>query len=155
MLAPSAASAYLTVMALAQRSGYKPSSPKFFEILRWKQVQSKQGHRSLAIGTAVKQAETWEGLTEEQICKRIVKDKPNYKRLVGMLPKVIGVTRAIMAAAIDAKALSDKDLIIATPTLEELGLLQVQDVKNAWDKAVKNAEDSRAANIAASAALLG
>ena len=137
-----------TVMALAQRSGYKPSSPKFFEILRWKQVQSKQGHRSLAIGTAVKQAETWEGLTEEQICKRIVKDKPNYKRLVGMLPKVIGVTRAIMAAAIDAKALSDKDLIIATPTLEELGLLQVQDVKNAWDKAVKNAEDSRAANIA-------
>ena len=137
-----------TVMGCAQRVGYKPQSTKFFETLRWKQVQSKQGHRSLAIGAAVKAAESWEGLTEEQICERIVKDKPNYKRLVGMLPKSVGVTRAIMAAAIDAKALSDKDLIIATPTLEELGLLEVQDVKNAWNKAVKNAEDTRAANIA-------
>jgi hypothetical protein len=93
-------------------------------------------------------AETWEGMTEEQICERIVREKPNFKRVVGLVPKEVGITRAIVAAAIEAKSLSDKDLVIYTPTLEELGLLEVQDVKERWNKAVKNAEDMRAANIA-------
>jgi len=53
-----------------------------------------------------------------------------------------------MAAAIEAGCLSNKDLVIATPTLEELGLLEVQDVKERWQTAVKAAEDQRAANIA-------
>jgi hypothetical protein len=142
-----------TVMDLARRAGYKPESPKFFEILRWKQAQADDGRRTLAIGQEVKAAETWDGLTEEQVCRKIVKDKPDWKRIVGLLPRSIGVTRAVMAAAIGAGCNSDKDLIILTPTLEELGLLDpncndVKDVRERWEKATKAADDMRAANIA-------
>src|SRR5271166_120325 len=137
-----------TVMTLARRVGYKPTSQKFFETLHWKQIQAEDGHRALAIGAAVAAAETWEGLSEEQVCERITKSKPDLKRIVGMLPKEVGMTRAVMAAAIEAGSLSNKDLIIATPTLEELGLLEVQRFREKWEKAVKAAEDMRAANIA-------
>jgi len=137
-----------TVMELARRVGFKPETTKFFEILRWKQAQAKDGRRQLAIGQVMAAAETWVGMTEEQICEKIVKEKPNFKRVVGLLPKEVGVTRAIMSAAIEAGALSDKDLIIYTPTLEELGLLEVQDVKDRWNRAIKAADDMRAANIA-------
>jgi len=137
-----------TVMDLARRVGYKPESPKFFETLRWKQAQSKDGRRNLAIGQAVEAAETWNGLSEEQICERITKERPNYKRIVGMIPKNVGVTRAVMAAAIEAGALSNKDLVIATTTIEELGLMQVQDIRERWERAVAAAEDMRSANIA-------
>lgn len=137
-----------TVMELARRVGYKPESPKFFEILRWKQAQAKDGRRQLAIGQAVAAAESWAGMTEEQICEKIMRDKPGFKRITGLLPKEIGVTRAVMAAAIEAGCLSNKDLIICTPTLEELGLLEVQDIKDRWNKAAKAADDMRAANIA-------
>jgi hypothetical protein len=135
-----------TVMDLARRVGYKPTTTKFFETLRWKQAQAKDGRRTLAIGQAVEAAETWVGLSEEQICERIVKDRPNYKRIVGMLPN--GVTRAILTAAIEAGSLSNKDLVILTPTIEELGLMQVQDVRERWEKANAASEDMRAANIA-------
>ena len=137
-----------TIKRLARRVGYKPESEKFYELLRWKQVQAKDGRRSLAIGKAVKKAETWEGLSEAEICERIVARQPGYKVITGLLPKNVGLTRAIMAAAIEAGSLSDKDLIIATPTLEELGLLKVQDVHARWQTAVQAAEDQRAANIA-------
>jgi hypothetical protein len=137
-----------TVMNLARKVGYKPTSAKFFETLRWKQDQSEDGRRSIAIGQEVKAAESWEGFSEEQICETIVKTRPNFKRVVGLLPKGVGLTRAIVAAAIEAGSLSDKDLIIATPTLEELGLLEVQDVRERWERAIKAAEDMRAANIA-------
>lgn len=136
-----------TVMELARRVGYKPETTRFFEVLRWKQAQAKDGRRNM-LGVNVAAAETWEGLSEVQICERIVKDKPNYKRIVGLVPKDVGITRAIMAAAIEAGALSNKDLIIATPTLEELGLLKVQDVQERWEKAMRAADDMRAANIA-------
>jgi hypothetical protein len=137
-----------TVMELAKRVGYKPASPKFFEILRWKQVQAKDGRREIAIGTAVAAAESWEGLGEEAICEAIVKEKPSYKRIVGMVPKKIGMTRAIVAAAVEAGSFSVKDLIIASPTLEELGLMEVQEIRERWERAVKSAEDMRASNIA-------
>lgn len=137
-----------TVKKLAQLIGYKPTSPKFFEVLRWKQAQTKEGHRSIAIGAEVSKAETWEGLSETEICERIIAEKPGFKRIVGMVPVDPGLTRAIMAAAIEAGSMSDKDLVIATPTLEELGLLNVQDIQDRWTKAVKAAEDMRAANIA-------
>ncbi len=137
-----------TVMSLAQRTGYKPTSPKFFEILRWKQKQAEDGRREMAIGVAVKPAESWEGLSEEQICERIVAERIGLKRAEGMLPKNIGLTQAIMAAIIENNLLSDKDLIIRTPTLEELGLLNVPDIKARWERAIKNSEDMRAANIA-------
>jgi hypothetical protein len=137
-----------TVMTMCSRAGYRPESPAFFRTLRWKQQQAKDGRRQLAIGEAVKAAETWEGLTEEQICEKIVKEKPGYKRLVSLIPQKTGLTRAIMAAAIEAGSLSHKDLIIATPTLEELGMLEIQDVKLRWDAAMRSANDMRAANIA-------
>jgi hypothetical protein len=53
-----------------------------------------------------------------------------------------------MASLIESNLLSDKDLIIRTPTLEELGLLNVNDIKVRWERALKNSEDMRAANIA-------
>lgn len=137
-----------TVMELARRVGYKPTTPRFFEVLRWKQVQAQDGRRSIAIGEAVQAAESWEGFSEQQICEAIVRSRPNFKRVVGLLPKGQGLTRAIVAAAIEVGAFSDKDLIIATPTLEELGLLEVQDVRERWERAIKGAEDMRAANIA-------
>lgn len=137
-----------TVIQLACMVGYKPAAPKFFEVLRWKQQQAKDGRRGLAIGAEVAAAETWEGLTEKEICQRIVQEKPSFKLLTGKVPAKVGITRAIMAAAIEAGSLSDKDIVIATPTLEELGLLQVQDIKARWEKAIKAQEDMRAANIA-------
>jgi len=137
-----------TVMELARRVHYKPTTPRFFEALRWKQAQAKDGRRSIAIGQAVQAAESWEGFTEQQICEAIVRTRPNFKRVVGLLPKGQGLTRAIVAAAIEVGAMSDKDLIIATPTLEELGLLDVQEVRERWERAIKAAEDMRAVNIA-------
>lgn len=137
-----------TVMELARKVGYRPVTTKFFDLLRWKQKQADDGRRTLSIGKAVGAAESYEGLTEEQICQRVLADKPDLKRLTSLLPKNIGKTKAIMAAAVEAGSLSDKDLVIATPTLEELGLLQDPDVRQRWEKAVKASEDLRAANIA-------
>lgn len=137
-----------SVMDLARRVGYKPTTPKFFQVLRWKQKQTDAGHRVLAIGDAVSTAESWEGLTEAAICKKIATDKPNYKRLVGQLPASVGLTRAIMACAIENNCLSDQDLIILTPTLEDLGLLAVPDVAKRWKTACDKAENQRAINIA-------
>jgi hypothetical protein len=136
------------IMALARKVGYKPSAEKFFELLRWKQVQSKAGHRTVAVGKKVRKADTWEGLTEEQICKKIIKTKPGYKLIAGKLPSTIGLTPAIMAAAIEAGSVTDNDLIILTPTLEELGLLKNAEIQARWKAATEKAENQRAANIA-------
>jgi len=136
------------IRKLASRVGYKPETPAFFQAVRWKQKQAQDGRRSLAIGEEVEAAETWEDLDERAICERIVRDKPGYKRVVGLVPANVGITRAIMAAVIEAGGLSDKDLIILTPTLEELGLLQVQEIKERRAAATRAAEDQRAANIA-------
>lgn len=137
-----------TVMDLARRVGYKPTDPKFFELLRWKQRQAEDGRRTINIGVDVKAAESWFDLDETQICEKIIAERPNWKRIAGLLPPAVGVTRAIMAAAIEAKALSDKDLVIMTPTIEELGLMKVQEVRERWERALKASEDMRAANIA-------
>lgn len=137
-----------TVMDLARNVGYRPQSQKFFEYLRWKQKQAKDGRRQLAIGQEVAKAESWAGLTEKEICERIVSQKIGYKRIVGLLPKEVGLTKAVVAAAVEAGSLSDKDLIILTPTLEELGMLEIPDIKSRWEKALKAADDMRAANIA-------
>jgi hypothetical protein len=135
-----------SIMEEARRVGFKPTNPKFFELLRWKQKQSVDGRRTLAIGTEVVAAETWEGLDEGAICKKIAETKPNYKRVVGMIP---AMTRAIMAACIETKGcISDADLIILTPTLEDLGLLAVPDVKARYDAALAKATNQRAVNIA-------
>jgi hypothetical protein len=137
-----------TVAKLVKFTGYKPVTPQFFQLLRWKQAQAKDGRRTVAIGLEVKAADSWEGLDEATICQRISKEKQNWKRIVGMVPSSVGLTRAIVASAIEAGAMSDKDLIIATPTLEDLGLLNVQDIRERWERAGKGALDMRAANIA-------
>jgi len=136
-----------TVQRLARRVGYKPASPKFFEILGWKQAQAKDGRREMAIGE-VFEKESWEGMTEKKICQLITKEKPGWKRIAGMLPPAVGMTRAIVAAAIEAGSLSDKDLIIMSPTIEELGLDKVPSVSKRWKAALQNANDRRAENIA-------
>jgi Mg-chelatase subunit ChlD len=137
-----------TVMELARRVGYKPRGPEFFRTLRWKQVQADDGRRSIALGEVMAAAESWAGLSEEAICERIVRKKPSFKRIVGSIPKELGLTRAIVAAAVEAKSLSNRDLVILSPTLEELGLFQVQEVRDKWQAALNDAEDVRAANIA-------
>lgn len=137
-----------TVMRLARSVGYKPESAKFFEVLRWKQKQAADGRRELAIGAEVAAAESWAELSEAEICQRIIDQAPNYKRIVGLLPESVGLTRAVMAAAIEAGSLSDADLVILTPTLEDLGLLAVAAVRDRWLKASEAAQDERAAHIA-------
>lgn len=137
-----------TVMELARRCGFKPETQQFFELLRWKQVQAKDGRRTIAIGQEVTKAEDWSKLTEEEICHKILHDRPSYKRVIRLVPQKVGLTRAIVAAAVEAGSFSDKDLINHTPTLEDLGLLQIQEIKDRWERAVKAAEDMRAANIA-------
>jgi hypothetical protein len=137
-----------TVMKLARKVGYKPTSPSFFEVLRWKQKQAADGRRDVAIGAVVKAAESWKGMSEIEICELIVATSPNFKRITGLLPKQPGLTRAIMAAAIEAGSLSDNDLIILTPTLEELGLLDIPEIGERWMAASESAENQRAANIA-------
>lgn len=136
-----------TVMKLARRVGYKPSSFKFFEVLGWKQAQAKDGRRNIAIGE-VFVGTTWQGMTEKKICQIITKDKPSWKVIAGMLPPDVGMTRAIVAAAVEAGSMSDKDLIIMSPTIEELGLDKVKSVADRWKTALRAAEDQRALNIA-------
>jgi hypothetical protein len=53
-----------------------------------------------------------------------------------------------MAATIEAGGLSSTDLVILTPTLEELGLLKVPSIELRWKAAMGKAENQRAANIA-------
>jgi len=137
-----------TVMELAQTVRYRPETPYFFDVLRWKQNQSKDGRREISIGKEVRAAETWWGFSEAQICMLIEKEKPNYKRIVSLVPKEIGLTPAIVCAAVEFGAMSDKDLVAATPTLEDLNLLEVQTVRERWEKATRAATDMRAANVA-------
>src|SRR6266550_274633 len=81
-----------------------------------------------------------------EICETIVAEKLGWKQVMGMLPKKIGLTPAIFVAMLDQ--FSDKDLTILTPTLEELGLLQHEAIKQRWQEAIGKQEDQRARNIA-------
>ena len=137
-----------SVIRLSQIIGYKPEGENFFQILRWKQKQAPDGRREVALGVQIQKQDSWDDLTEEQICQKIVSEKPSYKVITSRVPVSVGVTRAVMAAAIESGCLSDKDLVIATPTLETLGLLEVQDIKERWSSAVRAAEDQRSRNIA-------
>ncbi len=138
-----------TVVELCKRTGYKPETSRFFEILGVRQKQAADGRRTVAIGQDIKAAASWDGMTEEQVCEAIVKDRVSYKRAVGLVPKAVGVTRAVMVACIEAGGVSDKEMIILMPTLEDLGLLEIQSVKERISRAVAAAEDQRASNVAA------
>jgi len=136
-----------TVQKLAQSIRYKPSSAKFFETLNWTQRQSPDGHREIAIGEDFR-GDSWTGMGEKEICELITQDCPNWKRIIGMVPPEVGMTQAILAAAVEADCLSDKDLIIMSPTIEEFGLHKVPAIQKRWKEALANAEDRRAVNIA-------
>ncbi|CAN5593967.1 hypothetical protein BH09MYX1_BH09MYX1_46070 [soil metagenome] len=58
----------------------------------------------------------------------------------------MGLTAAILAALLPS--LSDKDLRMLTPTLEELGLMADVDVRARWEKALSTADDQRSLNVA-------
>jgi hypothetical protein len=136
-----------TIKNLARKVGYKPSTPEFFGILGWKQTQADDGRREVGLDnvTLVK-SERFDGLSEAEICETIVSQKLRYKDAVGRLPSDIGLTPAIMVALLPT--LSDRDLRQLTPTLEELGLLSVAEIRGRWEKAIETATDQRGLNIA-------
>src|SRR5438094_2206015 len=135
-----------TVQSLARMVGYKPKSKRFFEVLGWKQKQSAEGHRTIGLTDLEIRRLSFDGLSEKQICEKIVAGKLGWKQVMGMLPKKLGLTPAIFVALLDQ--FSDKDLTILTPTLEELGLLKHEPIKQRWQEAIEKQEDQRARNIA-------
>jgi hypothetical protein len=136
-----------TIKNLARKIGYKPASPAFFAILGWKQSQADDGRRTLGLGDlALVKAERFDGLSEAEICEAIVSQRLRYKDAVGRLPSDIGLTPAIMVALLPT--LSDRDLRQLTPTLEELGLLAVPEIRGRWEKSIVAATDQRGLNIA-------
>jgi len=136
-----------TIKNLARKVGYKPSSPYFFSILGWKQSQAEDGRREIGLDNLeLAKAERFDGLSEAEICETIVAQRLRYKDAVGRLPSDIGLTPAIMVALLPT--LSDRDLRQLTPTLEELGLLSVPEIRARWEKAIAEATDQRGLNIA-------
>jgi len=136
-----------TIKKIARKAGYKPESGAFFEILGWKQKQAAGGHRTVGMdGLVLEKRERFDGLTEAEICEAIDSQKLKYKDVVGRLPKELGLTPAIMVALLPT--LSDRDLRILTPTLEDLGLLVEPEIRDRWERAIQSATDQRALNIA-------
>ncbi|AGC42968.1 hypothetical protein MYSTI_01636 [Myxococcus stipitatus DSM 14675] len=136
-----------TLKKLARKAGYKPRAQGFFEVLGWKQKQAESGHRTVGLnGLTLVKRERFDGLSEAEICEWIEHERLSYKEVVGRLPQDLGMTPAIMAALLPS--LSDRDLRLMTPTLEELGLLAEPTVRTRWEKAIQTATDQRALNIA-------
>ncbi len=136
-----------TIKKIARKCGYKPETQAFFELLGWKQSQAKGGHRQIGLtGLKLEKTDRLDGLSEAEICEMIETQKLSYKETVGRLPKGTGMTAAILAALLPS--LSDKDLRMLTPTLEELGLMADADVRARWEKAISTADDQRSLNVA-------
>lgn len=136
-----------TIKNIARKAGYKPESAAFFEVLGWKQKQSSGGHRSVGLtGLKLQKRDRFDGVSEAEICEAIVTQKLSYKDVVGRLPKDVGLTPAIMVAVLPS--LSDRDLRILTPTLEELGLMTEPEIRQRWEKAIAEATDQRTLQIA-------
>jgi von Willebrand factor type A domain len=136
-----------TIKRLARKCGYRPQSPRFFEVLGWPQKQAAGGHRRVGLaGLSVARRERFDGLSEAEICERIVAERLSYKDAVGRLPAGLGLTPAIMVALLPS--LSDRDLRILTPTLESLGLLADAEVRRRWERALATATDQRSLNVA-------
>jgi hypothetical protein len=136
-----------TIKKLARKCGYRPRTARFYEVLGWPQKQAAGGHRRVGLdGLALARRERFDGLSEEEICARIVAGRLSYKDAVGRLPAGVGLTPAIMVALLPS--LSDRDLRILSPTLESLGLLSDAEVRARWEKALSTATDQRTLNIA-------
>lgn len=134
------------VAQLARLTQYKPMAPAFFAALGWRQAQAKTGHREMLDVVVTKQT-SWRGLSEAEICQRITDDKLPWKRVVSMASDV-GITRAVVVATLAAGGITDRELIILTPTLEDLGLLGDPAVRARWERAVQQADDTRSLSIA-------
>lgn len=136
-----------TIKNLARKSGYKPDSQAFFEVLGWKQKQASGGHRSVGMsGLVLQKRDRFDGVSEAEICEAIVEQKLSYKDVVGRLPKDVGLTPAIMVCVLPS--LSDRDLRMLTPTLEELGLMTEPEIRKRWEKAIAESTDQRTLQIA-------
>ena len=136
-----------TIKNLARKVGYKPASADFFAILGWKQSQKHDGRRAIGLdGLELVKSERFDGLSEAEICESIVTNRSSYKEVVGRLPADIGLTPAIMVAVLPS--LGDRDMRQLTPTLEELGLLVVPEIRDRWEKAIAKSTDQRGLNIA-------
>jgi hypothetical protein len=136
-----------TIKNLARKVGYKPESEAFFAVLGWKQKQASGGHRQIGLGDLkLEKRERFDGLSEAEICEAIEMQRLAYKEVVGRLPKDIGLTPAIMVALLPS--LSDRELRILTPTLEDLGLMAEPEIRQRWEKAIAEATDQRALNVA-------
>ena len=136
-----------TIKKMARKAGYKPKSKAFFEVLGWKQKQAEGGHRDVGMDDLnLQKRGRFDDLSEAEICERIVAEGLGFKETMGRLPKAVGLTPAIMVTLLPS--LGDRDLRILTPTLEELGLLEIPQVRARWDEAVQSATDQRALNIA-------
>ncbi|RYE94167.1 MAG: VWA domain-containing protein, partial [Myxococcales bacterium] len=135
-----------TIKAIARKCGYKPRSAEFFAVLGWKQRQADGGHRTLGLtGLPVERRASFEGASEEDICARIVAEKMSFKEAVGRLPASVGLTPAIMVTLLPS--LSDRDLRILTPTLEQHGLLAEPAIRARWDRAIAASTDQRSLNV--------
>jgi len=136
-----------TIKKIARKIGYKPDSQVFFEALGWKQKQADGGHREVGLfDLKITKKQSFESLSEAEICEAIVDQKLGFKDAVGRLPKGMGLTPAIMVTLLPS--LSDRDLRILTPTIEELGLLADAEVRTRWEKAISTSTDQRSLNIA-------
>lgn len=136
-----------TIKKLARKVGYKPQSQVFFETLGWKQKQAEAGHRTIGLTDLnLEKRGRFDELSEAEICESIVEQRLSYKEVVGRLPKDVGLTAAIMAALLPS--LSDRDLRMMTPTLEELGLMADREVRERWEAAIQKSTDQRGLNVA-------
>lgn len=136
-----------TIKKLARKLGYKPDTQAFFEVLGWKQKQAKGGHRDVGMSELkLEKRGRFDDLSEAEICETIASQRLAYKEVVGRLPKDLGLTPAIMAALLPS--LSDRDLRVMTPTLEELGLMADPEVRARWEAAIQTATDQRGLHIA-------
>jgi len=136
-----------TIKKLARKIGYKPDSATFFGLLGWKQTQAAEGHREIGLDNLeLVKSERFDGLSEAEICETIVTQQLAYKEVVGRLPQDIGLTPAIMVALLPS--LGDRDVRQLTPTLEDLGLLVVPEIRDRWEQAIQSSTDQRALNIA-------
>jgi hypothetical protein len=136
-----------TIKKIARKAGYKPVSARFFEVLGWKQKQASGGHRAVGLdGLRLEKRERFDGLSETEICEAIESQRLSYKDAVGRLPKDVGLTPAILMTLVPS--LSDRDLRMLTPTLEELGLMSEPEVRLRWENAIATATDQRSLNIA-------
>ncbi len=136
-----------TLKQIARKVGYKPESQRFFEVLGWKQKQHAGGHRTVGLTELkVEKKRKFHDISEAEICELIVEERLSYKETVGRLPKGVGLTPAIMAALLPS--LSDRELRLLTPTLEELGLMSDRDVQARWERALLSTTDQRGLHIA-------